>query len=172
MLVKQLTGHMYRGSIEETDSDCGNCDGARCEYCTELYSYYGYESTSGWHSSQEEALALGKAEEQKRLLLVPGANSKDLIDIMWILKDEKLCAYFYKSGSYNSGLILEGKYVTVECNEESPLYYSLWKTAVDNHARWCSCPITDKGKEYHISYCQMFEQCEHLHCIRFGRYNM
>ena len=29
----ELTGHMYYGSPYETCDDCGNCDGARCDYC-------------------------------------------------------------------------------------------------------------------------------------------
>ena len=29
----ELTGHMYYGSPYETCDDCGNCNGARCDYC-------------------------------------------------------------------------------------------------------------------------------------------
>lgn len=34
---KVYSGHMYRNSPYETSSDCGNCDGARCDDCKELY---------------------------------------------------------------------------------------------------------------------------------------
>lgn len=30
---KYLSGHMYRNSPYETDDSCGNCDGARCDFC-------------------------------------------------------------------------------------------------------------------------------------------
>lgn len=30
---KHYTGHLYRNSPYETDDSCGNCDGARCDYC-------------------------------------------------------------------------------------------------------------------------------------------
>lgn len=30
------TKHMYRNSPYETDSDCGNCDGAACDYCNKI----------------------------------------------------------------------------------------------------------------------------------------
>lgn len=31
-----LSGHMYRNSPYETDDSCGNCDGARCDYCKKI----------------------------------------------------------------------------------------------------------------------------------------
>lgn len=34
-----LTGHMYRGSAYESDSGCGNCNGANCDYCRRITSY-------------------------------------------------------------------------------------------------------------------------------------
>lgn len=40
MYVKVLTGHMHYGSPYETSSDCGNCDGARCDRCREAYDVY------------------------------------------------------------------------------------------------------------------------------------
>jgi hypothetical protein len=49
----KLSGHMYRGAIHETATDCGNCNGARCDdefdkitgqqyqwACRKKYSYY------------------------------------------------------------------------------------------------------------------------------------
>lgn len=32
-LSKCYSGHMYFNSPYETDDSCGNCDGAKCEYC-------------------------------------------------------------------------------------------------------------------------------------------
>lgn len=32
-IQKSMTGHLWRGSAMETDSSCGNCDGARCDHC-------------------------------------------------------------------------------------------------------------------------------------------
>ena len=37
-----LSGHCYRGSSSETDSDCGNCDGGRCDSCHEVYTVTSY----------------------------------------------------------------------------------------------------------------------------------
>lgn len=36
------TGHVNYGSMFETDSTCGNCDGGRCNSCTEIFTVYQY----------------------------------------------------------------------------------------------------------------------------------
>lgn len=33
---KHYSGHLYRNSPYESDDSCGNCDGARCDYCKEI----------------------------------------------------------------------------------------------------------------------------------------
>ena len=38
-----LSGHLYRGSAIETDHSCGNCDGARCYDCEEMYQVTLYD---------------------------------------------------------------------------------------------------------------------------------
>ena len=37
ILESSLSGHVYRNSPFETDDSCGNCDGARCDSCREIY---------------------------------------------------------------------------------------------------------------------------------------
>jgi hypothetical protein len=32
----EFTGHLYYGSPYESCDSCGNCDGARCDYCKEV----------------------------------------------------------------------------------------------------------------------------------------
>ena len=34
---RSYSGHLYRHSGMETDSDCGNCNGGRCESCVEIW---------------------------------------------------------------------------------------------------------------------------------------
>lgn len=36
-IESHMSGHLCRGSAIETDSSCGNCDGGRCESCTEIF---------------------------------------------------------------------------------------------------------------------------------------
>lgn len=36
-ICKELTGHQYYGSPYESCDECGNCDGARCDYCKLKY---------------------------------------------------------------------------------------------------------------------------------------
>ncbi len=33
----EKTGHMNRGSDYSSSDVCGNCDGARCDYCHDIY---------------------------------------------------------------------------------------------------------------------------------------
>jgi len=39
----RLSGHCNAGSVHYSDWDCGNCDGGRCETCTEIYTVTIYE---------------------------------------------------------------------------------------------------------------------------------
>ena len=61
-----LTGHMHRNSPYETSSDCGNCDGARCDYFTKLYEVTDFDSGKyhGRYDTLEEAKK--KKEELER----------------------------------------------------------------------------------------------------------
>ena len=51
-LEQSLSGHLYRGSAIETDTSCGNCDGARCDYCKVVTKVTMYsepeEEDQGW----------------------------------------------------------------------------------------------------------------------------
>lgn len=155
MLLTRLSGHMCRGSANESSSSCGNCDGARCDECHAMYAWYGYDDE--YFDTPEKAEAYGKEQERLRAELVPNANVQDLSHAMWILKDEKLHAYFYRAYGIP---FADAGYVTMPCNENSPLYYDLWSRAVDRSAAYDNCDIADKGKGHHISYCQTFGQCD------------
>lgn len=39
----RLSGHCNAGSPYYSDWDCGNCDGGRCDTCTEIYTVTIYE---------------------------------------------------------------------------------------------------------------------------------
>jgi len=45
-ILKEMTvrksGHLRRGSAMETDDSCGNCDGGRCDSCTDIYEVFGF----------------------------------------------------------------------------------------------------------------------------------
>lgn len=42
-LSTHMSGHLYRGSAMETDSDCGNCDGGRCDSCKRYWQVSTFE---------------------------------------------------------------------------------------------------------------------------------
>ena len=62
-LESYLSGHLYHGSAFETDSDCGNCDGARCSSCKEIFMVTSYGipidvvNKYGWTERHEHLLA-------------------------------------------------------------------------------------------------------------------
>lgn len=47
-LSSRMTGHLHKNSPFETDNSCGNCDGAYCDICKEMYmvSKYGVPVTT------------------------------------------------------------------------------------------------------------------------------
>ena len=57
-VIQQLTGHMHYGSPFETDSDCGNCDGARCDSC---HTFWRSFNTDKSFVNKEDAV---KCEEE------------------------------------------------------------------------------------------------------------
>ena len=38
----ELSGHLYRGSAFETSDNCGNCDGANCHRCCNIWTVIKY----------------------------------------------------------------------------------------------------------------------------------
>jgi hypothetical protein len=148
MIIRKLTGHSHRGSASETSDSCGNCTGARCDYCITLYSWYGYEDK--WFENESDAIDYGKEESAKRMNLVPNVAEHHLSNVMWILNDNnELYAHYFG----------ETKHEMTKCNEDSPLYYDLWSKAVNQRDLYNKCNISDKGQNYHISYCQKFNMC-------------
>ena len=166
MVISKLSGHLRSGSAYESSDSCGNCDGARCEHCVESFAWYGHDEQ--WFRTAAEAQEWGQQQERERAELVPGVKASNLTSPMWVLVDDKLHCYFY---DYD-----EGAYKTIPCNEGAATYYDLWAEAVDRRQAYDRCAIADKGQGYHISYCQMFGQCngewDAVRCRRDGCYNM
>lgn len=54
---RSYTGHMYRNSPYETSSSCGNCDGARCDNCSLIFtSEVGYTQEILYHGKDIDKL--------------------------------------------------------------------------------------------------------------------
>lgn len=59
-----LTGHLHAGSAMETDSDCGNCDGGRCDTCRSCWTVTEYAEPvphidPDWGYDYDECKVLG-----------------------------------------------------------------------------------------------------------------
>lgn len=59
-LTKHLSGHMHFCSPYETDNDCGNCDGVKCDCCHDVYKVEDYANDELYYlgNSYEEAIKI------------------------------------------------------------------------------------------------------------------
>ena len=112
-VVRRLTGHMHSGSAYETDSDCGNCDGARCDGCRSLYHAYGWSEE---FAAAADAQAHGAEQFRRQAGLFEGGATCTYP--VYVVKDGKLFAEFYEDGK--DGAL--GGDVVRECNPESLAY--------------------------------------------------
>lgn len=55
-ITMRKSGHLWSGSAMETDDSCGNCDGANCDSCQDVYEVFKWsepkphiDPTFGWH---------------------------------------------------------------------------------------------------------------------------
>lgn len=55
-ITMRKSGHLWRGSAMETDDSCGNCDGARCDSCRDVFEVFKFSEPKphihpiyGWH---------------------------------------------------------------------------------------------------------------------------
>lgn len=53
------TGHMYYRSPIESDDRCGNCDGAKCEFCTDIIEDCKFEASIPYDEYAEMAIKEG-----------------------------------------------------------------------------------------------------------------
>ena len=53
-IYEELTGHMYYRSPYESCDDCGNCDGARCEYCKTKYIVKSFDDETLYYSGYDK----------------------------------------------------------------------------------------------------------------------
>lgn len=134
MILKKYTGHMYRNSPYETDSDCGNCDGARCETCQ--LKFYSTITNDTFDTLDE-----GKEAEEMYFKLL--RNHKSTYDLKFIIKDDKLY-----------GIDMDPKFEPILCDEESPLYQEYFEKTLRKFTRYNECKCTNKDDEDDGSCCK------------------
>lgn len=134
MVFKYLTGHVYRNSPYETASDCGNCDGARCDSCKTRY----YSSITGETQlldSEEEVLEL----EAEYDILLNGI--KYIGEPGFLVIDNLLYAEVYPIHQE------EHKDIQIKCNESSKLYAGLLEKTLKKHSKYKECICRNKDSE-------------------------
>lgn len=123
MIIKKYTGHMYRNSPYETDSDCGNCNGARCENC--IIKFVSTETNKVCDTIEES-----KENEKAFKMLI---NDLSSYNITFFIKNDKLYC-----------INIDDKKDAILCNEESPLYQEYFDTTKQKVARYTECVCNDK----------------------------
>lgn len=66
-ITRALTGHMYFMSPYECYDNCGTCDGAKCEFCKEMYEVEDFYNSNRYQlvKTIEEAEELKKKWEDE-----------------------------------------------------------------------------------------------------------
>lgn len=140
MITRILTGHLHAGGPTESSSDCGNCDGARCENCRTLYLFEGQRYNSAELALEAEAASRNTWEE-----LLPGVEMP--FDPQFALNaDGELAALCW---SWDDGDHL------VICNPEASAYDALCAKALKATELWVKCPCVDKGEHPYANDCSL-----------------
>lgn len=140
MITVKLTGHLHRGSAIESSSDCGTCDGARCEGCHKRWvfdgiTYYSYED-----ALEAEANSLSAWQS-----LVPGVEHPSNPEFA-LNGDGELAALCW---SWEKGNHL------VVCNPEASAYDALYAKALKATELWMKCPCIDKADHSYANDCSL-----------------
>lgn len=149
MITKILTGHMYVGSALETSSDCGNCDGARCDYCRTRWEFEGqrFDSYEAVLEAKDKAVDVWET-------LVPGIE-KPSHQQFALNADGELAALLW---SWENGDHL------VTCNPDSPAYDTLYAKALKATELWVKCPCVDKADHCYANDCSVMG-CNDSRCL-------
>ena len=146
MIVKIKTGHMYRNSAHETADSCGNCDGARCHNCVDIFEFNGER-----YDTYEEAKKVEDVTEGLLKVLLPELSSADYEisdipeDYEYHIIDGKLCIRVWKRSSFIGDT--DWGLRSIPCNEESPMYAQKLEGAIERLNQYNECTCTDKEYE-------------------------
>lgn len=162
-VTKHMSGHMYRGSAHETDSDCGNCDGGRCEGCEPIW-----EACGRGFLSYEEAQEVLDAEAKRVAELC--SNVPEEIRTAWswhpmyFVKDDATLWVRYWNPKVMDSYDKEEAYLEAPCNPKADGYEKEQLAALERGLKWEACTYPDKGLGGIESECCMCKQCDDPRC--------
>lgn len=116
MIISAFTGHMYRNSPYESDSDCGNCNGARCDTCTERFRSTKIDGEIFRNKQEAE-----DAEKEYENLIF----CNDSLTLTFFIRDNKLYCTIYNDG-----------HIDIECNRESSIYEKVFNGLQRQYERY------------------------------------
>lgn len=140
MVIKMLTGHAHYRSACETDSDCGNCDGARCDSCNALY----YVHTLGSDyifTNKEEADRIDKLVDEQPYYTLRLENNLVMIGTLELTKD----------------------------NIGEDLYNEIYNNLNASRIKYNNCKCTNKATESCGDYCYCDDARCYYEMVNIGR---
>ena len=140
MITIILTGHLHAGGPTESSSDCGNCDGARCEHCRTMWLFDGKRFNSYEAALEAEAASRNAWEE-----LLPGVEMPSHQQFA-LNADGELATLLW---SWEDGDHL------VTCSPDSPAYEALYAKALKATELWVKCPCVDKAEHPYANDCSL-----------------
>ena len=140
MITRILTGHLYAGSPIESSSDCGTCDGARCEHCHTRWEFEGKR-----YESSELALEAEAASRNTWAELLPGVEMPPHPEFA-LNADGELAALCWS--------MEKGDHLVI-CNPEATAYDNLYAKALKATELWVKCPCVDKAEHPYANDCSL-----------------
>ena len=88
-IYKELSGHMYYGSIHESCDDCGTCNGARCDSCVTRYIVEDLITNKLYYrgSNKEEAERIRDEHKKDYSNIIDDILDNYDIDMEWFEKE-------------------------------------------------------------------------------------
>jgi hypothetical protein len=193
---KHLTGHCHYMSPYEQDDICGNCDGAKCDYCrefTEVKAYIPYKNgfkniiidkIRNTDIGDGKFVNYEKAREIYDYIITNDEYLDEENDVIWVLESLESMEYEYPEywkyittevyvviNSFNDERSILGMF---EIQEEAEAFYESIKELYKNLPTW------NYSGEYSVAYGKTFHGRDKMHgkhrhldtCISVRKYNM
>jgi hypothetical protein len=163
MITTNLTGHLYYGSSYESCSNCGTCDGGKCDYCHAVY----VTSDNSCFTNKEDAVSYDDEYTNGIASLIPVINFKytsgiDETDLTVIRG--ALCVRIWETTDKADYTKEDYGYRYAPCNTNSPVYAKYLAIAKEKMTRYNSCTCTDKDED--DSSCCGMMGCTDKSCYR------
>ena len=137
-IQKHMTGHLYYKSAYETDDDCGNCNGGKCDYCHDNWTVGQKQFTN-----HEDAKNYADEYAIEVTELVDHEDADENTEF-FLNKDGVLVCELWDRDSKTTFV---GGYKIFTCNKKADSYKKKYDEASLARDNWNNCPCTDKDDD-------------------------